>query len=196
MAGLHGGMKFLLVESQPGNARIMKDRLRTAGHEVVMCSDDAWDGPCRSVADAGACPLHEHVDLAVVAKPEQGADTLLEMGAVCAERRRIPVVRLDPQSAVDPVQFLTRAAAGGKDRMEAAYAAVVRHDLDGLHLHATVDATREPGRVQIVVGLSDAADAATRSRAADRARAAVRVFDPFVRSIDVSVEGPHQESTP
>jgi CheY-like chemotaxis protein len=188
-------MKVLLVESQPGNARTMKEQLRTAGHEVVMCSDDAWDGPCRSVADASACPLHEHVDLAVVAKPEEGPDTLLEMGAVCAERRRIPVVRLDPQTCADPVQFLTRAAAGGKDRMEAAYAAVVRADLGDLHLHATVEATREPDRVQIVVGFAEAADAATRSRAADRARAAVRTFDPFVRSIDVSVESPHEEAT-
>jgi hypothetical protein len=178
-------MKLLLVESQPGIARTVNDRLRDAGHDVVMCSDEYGDQPCRSVADGAACPLHEHVDLAVVAKADDSVDTLLEMGAVCAERYRIPVVRLDPKTCGDPVDFVRRSAAGGKDRVEAEYAAVVRANL--VDLDATVEATREPGRVQIVVGVDDATDATARSRAADRARAAVREFDPFVRSIDVSV---------
>lgn len=178
-------MKLLLVESQPGIARTLTTQLTDAGHDVVMCSDEVGDGPCRSVADGAACPLHEHVDLTLVAKPEAGVDTLLEMGAVCAERHRIPVVRVDPDACADPADFVRRAAAAGKDRVEAQYAAVVRADL--ADLGATVEATRESGRVQIVVGVGPTADSATRSRAADRARAAVRNFDPFVRSIDVSV---------
>lgn len=185
VAELHGAMRLLLVESQPGIARTINDRLRAAGHDVVMCSDEYGDDPCRSVADGAACPLHEHIDLAVVAKSDDSPDTLLEMGAVCAERYHIPVVRLDPKTCGDPIDLVRRSAAGGKDRVEAGYAAVVRANL--ADLEATVEVTREPGRIQIVVGVIDATDNTSRSRVADRARAAVRAFDPFVRSIDVSV---------
>lgn len=180
-------MRLLLVESQPGIARSINEQLQRAGHDVVTCSDEHGDEPCRSVAEGSACPLHAHVDLTVVAKAADSVDTLLEMGAVCAERYRIPVVRLDPATCVDPVEFVQRSAAVGKARTEAEYAAAVRDAL--VDLDASVEATRDPDRVSVVVGLHDPSDATERSRAADRARAAVREFDPFVRSIDVSVRG-------
>lgn len=178
-------MKLLLVESQPGIGRSLQEDLTAAGHHVATCYDAETNGPCRSVSCSAECPLDSHVDLAVVVRPDGGADTLFEMGAVCAERHRIPVVWIDPAAAVDAEERFRTAVAAGQDRIEVAYATAVRIALG--HPGAAVEATRDPDRVQITVTTPDPCDATTRASVADRARAAVRSYDPFVRTIDVSV---------
>jgi hypothetical protein len=181
-------MKLLLLESHPDLAATLKDELEQAGHEVATCSDADTGGPCRSVVSAGACPLATtYVDLAVVARRLHDADTLLEMGAVCAERHRSPVIHIDPTiPTVDVAGVVVRAAAAGKDRVEAAYSAAVRARLD--RPGTLVQSVRGPDsvRIEVVLDPDDAADPGRRAWVADRARAAVREYDPFVRTIDVS----------
>ena len=105
--------------------------------------------------------------------------------SVCSERRRVPVLRVEPTALDGLGERVERAVAAGHDRLEAAYAREVRAALssDG----ADVEAQRRPSRVHVSVTLPWPADARQRSRVADRARAAVRSYDPFVPVIDVSV---------
>lgn len=178
-------MKLLLLEAMPGIGRSIHEQLTAAGHLVSTCHDSETNGPCRSVSAGADCPLNSPVDLAVVVRPDGMADTLLEMGAVCAERHRIPVMWIDPATGAHPDDRVRIAAAAGHDRIEAAYATVVRIALG--RPAAGVEARRDPDRVQITVNLPQPADPATRATVADQARVAVRNYDPFVRTIDVSV---------
>jgi len=177
-------MKLLVLESEQGLARNVTTALARAGHQVATCTDPDNDSPCRSVDEPSGCPLDHPIDVAVVVRPAGAADTLREMGAVCAERHRVPVVRVEPTS-VDLERTVKAAAAAGKDRAEAACAAAVRAAL------ATGDVGVEVGRehdrtwVTVEVPEQDAHDVVW--TVADRAREAVRRYDPFVKSIDVSV---------
>ncbi len=180
-------MKLLFVEAKPGTATSVKDQLTAAGHQLVSCYDDETNGPCRSVASSAGCPLHSHIDLTVVARSAGEADTLFEMGGVCSELHRVPVVRVDPAGGDDVAGQVVAAAAAGRDRTEAAYAAAVRTALAPRDV--TVEAARYEGRVHVTVRLPVACDAHARSAVADRARAAIRDFDPFVSTIDISVIG-------
>ena len=177
-------MELLLVEAQPGKALLLRDRLTAAGHHVESCTDEDTGGPCRSVSVGVECPLRRHVDLAVVARGEGVDDSLFEMGAICAERHRVPVMCIDPAEP-DALDQIRVAAASGKDRLEARYAAEVRSALSE-HGVITVEAERQPDRVHVTVGVL-ASDARARAAVADRVREVVRRFDRYVSTIDVSV---------
>ncbi len=178
-------MNLLVVESRTGIATEMIERLQQAEHEVVMCADAQSDGPCRSVRTPADCPLNSHVDLCVVVRACDESDSLLEMGAVCAERHRTAVVRVDPANVPDVDLFVRRAAAAGRDIAEAEYASIVREALSDAE--AKVEAERSPGRVLIRLVLPDRFDRAQRAALADRARAVIRDFDVFVPTIDIAV---------
>src|SRR3954462_15581924 len=90
-------MRLLLLEPTPGIESIIATRLGAAGHDVAQCFDEVTGGPCRGVADDRLCPLHTPVDLTVVVRDAGSPALLGEMGAVCSERHRIPVMRVDPQ---------------------------------------------------------------------------------------------------
>lgn len=177
-------MKLLVLESEQGLARTVTSALTGAGHQVATCTDADSDSPCRNVDEPFGCPLDHPIDVAVVVRPLGSADTLREMGAVCAERRRVPVVRVEPTN-VDLEQTLRAAAAAGKDRTEAACAAAVRAALAPDEVR--VEVSRDHDRTSVRVDLSEqAADLAVWA-VADRAREAVRRYDPFVKAIDISV---------
>ncbi len=182
-------MKLLLIESAPGSASSVHQHLVSEGHEVLSCNDHDG-GPCRGVADHAQCPLHDHVDLAVVARPHDESHTLNEMGAVCAAQHRVPMVEVDPAWADDEMPSVSVAGALATRRVEAAYAAAVKHELsDSLgDTGCEVVVSRRPNRVHVAVHLAPN-DLTTNQMAtvADRARHAVRTHDPFVAGIDVSV---------
>lgn len=189
-------MKLLLIESRPGVATDLRCELEHAGHDVSSCYDADTNSPCRGVHEPSSCPLESrHVDLAVVARPRGEPDSLFEMGAVCAERHRSPVIHVDPTIPPRDVDTIVRrAAAAGKDRIEAAYSAVVRAALSSKPV-TTVETSREPARVQVTLSV-DSSDPHIRARLADNARAAVRAFDPFVSVIDVAVRDLATEDSP
>jgi hypothetical protein len=179
-------MKLLLIESAPGSAQTIHEHLLAQGHDVLSCND-SQGGPCRGVADHAECPLHGEVDLAVVARPhDEHQHTLNEMGAVCAAQHRIPTVEVDPALADDEMPSVEVAGALATRRVEAAYAAAVKHELGDVQ--ARVEAHRRAGRVHVTVHLPDVPTDHTKLAAvADRARHAIRTYDPFVPGIDVSV---------
>lgn len=180
-------MKVLLIESAPGAAGSLAHQLVDEGHTVVSCNDD-HGGPCRGVSDHVDCPLHEHVDLAVVARRQGAVATLNEMGSVCASQRRVPIVEVDPASVADEMPSVEVAGAVAARRVEAGYVAAVRHEiaLVAPDVHPDVSVHRSPGRVHVTLDLA-AGTTPTASALADRARHAVRTYDPFVAGIDVSV---------
>jgi len=177
-------MKLLVLESESGLARNVTTALTGAGHQVATCTDADNDSPCRSIDEPAGCPLDHPIDVAVVVRAQGSGDTLREMGAVCAERRHVPVIRVEPDNVgLEPA--VRAAAAAGKDRAEAACAAAVRAALAPLEV--SVEVGREPDRTWIRVALSEPDGDAAVWAVADKTREAVRRYDPFVRAIDVAV---------
>jgi hypothetical protein len=182
-------MKLLLIETEPGVAFPLEEQLLGDGHDVVQCNDE-FGGPCKGVADHTECPMHSHIDLAIVARTEQSDRTLNEMGAVCAEQHRIPLVQVDPHEPDTALEDLDATAANARRKVEAEYAAAVRRELlqAGVEHAVEVEVSRTPYRVAAVVHLPERYSLATQQAAlSDRARHAIRTHDPFVRVIDVSV---------
>jgi len=178
-------MKLLLIESTPGNATEISAHLAAEGHEVVSCADE-HGGPCRGTEHLGDCPLEGHIDLAIVTREHGAAHTLAEMGGVCATRRRVPMVEVDPSQVADELPSVAVAKAVATRSVEVAYAAAIRNELG--HLPAIVEVTRIPGRIHAKVQVPSSHDTAQGlSAIADRARHAVRTHDQFVAGIDVSV---------
>jgi len=180
-------MRILLTESSPGSAVTLREVLGAHGCDVVTCTDDR-DGPCRAIGSGQACPLDVPTDLALVARRPDETDTLFEMGAVCAERHRVPVAHIDPTVGRWTVADIVAEGAGGLDRAEAACAAVVRAALSSAMPGdaVTVEAHRTADGWQIQVGASDASSS-SRGTVANRASSAVRAHDPFAKVIDVAI---------
>jgi len=178
-------MKLLLIESTPGNASELNQRLSAEGHEVVHCADDKG-GHCRGAEYHSDCPLEGHVDLAILTREPGTPHSLSEMGSVCANRYRVPLVVVDPTQADDELPSVTVARAVANRVLETAYATAVRRELS--HLPTVVEVCRRVDSVRVNVQLPVSQNnPAAISAAADRARFAVRKHDPFVQSIDVAV---------
>jgi hypothetical protein len=197
-------MKVLLVEGAPGAGADAESALVGAGHTVVGCdAADPW-APCRGLDVVGDCPLDAgDVDVAVVARA--GDDlTPSERGALCAARRRVPVVLSgNPRHAVsfgpgthlagtDLLGTVREAAASGL-----AHAAAIRRDLliHGVVTPADVDGTdppvsfavhREPGRLRLTVRMP--ADEPRRPGITKAAQESLRRFDQWAAVIDVVLE--------
>ncbi|MEY4174564.1 MAG: hypothetical protein RI900_1729, partial [Actinomycetota bacterium] len=159
--------------------------LQAEGHEVLSCRDERG-GPCRGVARHHDCPLEHHVDMAIVAREPGSAHTLHEMGGVCAQGHRVPLVEVNPFDLADGLPSVAVASALATRRVEEGYSAAVRAAITSLP--AMVDVRREADRIHATIQIpAGAADRPAMTYAADRARAAIREHDPFVSCIDVSV---------
>ena len=183
--GVIAPMRLLLIESTPGNASELSEQLLAEGHDIVQCTDDEG-GPCRGAEHHAQCPLEQHVDLAILARHPESAHTLAEMGSVCANRHRVPLVVIDPTQTEDELPSVTVAGAIANRVVESAYAAAVRRELSNLPTIVEVRRLEDTVRVNVQLPASQNSPAAL-SAAADRARFAVRTHDPFVAHIDVSV---------
>jgi hypothetical protein len=181
-------MRLLLIESAPGIAFELEDRLAEDGHTVVSCNDE-FGGPCLGVTHEADCPLNTHVDLAILSRPEHSEPTLNEMGIVCARRHRVPIVRVDgPCAEADLAQpgEIERAAYRATSAVEHAFAVAIEEHLSEWDAVASV--RRFPYKVAVNVRVpAGRATAAQRGTIADRARAVARLHDPFVPVVDVAV---------
>jgi hypothetical protein len=179
-------MRLLLIESAPGNAHQIRTDLIDDGHEVLTC-DDGVGGPCRGVDHHEDCPLERHVDLAIVTRTQGDPHTLAEMGSVCAQRHRVPLVEVDPFEVADDMPSVAVATALATRKVEAAHASAVRAELRDVA--AIVDVRRETNRVHATVQVpaSQGGTAQQMSAIADRTRHALREHDQFVSQIDVAV---------
>ena len=174
----------LLIESSPGIAATLYRRLLRDGHDVVSCND-SHNGPCRGAESNDACPLSNHIDIAVLAREPHVAPSLNEMGSVCALRHRIPLVTLYPGDEFGPGVSTEIRAAVARREVEAAYVAAVRHELG--HTVDDIEVHREHNRIHVRLTIFDTPSAQAVGMIADRARDAVREHDRYTPVIDVSV---------
>lgn len=177
-------MDVLLIESSPGIATSLQHRLIRDGHDVVSCND-SHGGPCRGVESSDACPLDKHVDIAVLAREVGVAPSLNEMGSICAQRHRVPLVTLYPGDEFGPGLSTEIAAAVAQREIESGYVAAVRRQLG--HVVGDITVVREHSRIHVTLTISKVADAQAISTIGDRARQAVREHDRHTPVIDVSV---------
>lgn len=197
-------MKVLLVEGARGAGALAESELVADGHTVVGCDAADPSAPCRGLDVIDECPLDDgHVDVAVVAR---ATETLVssERGALCAARRRVPVVITgNPKYALsfgpgthlagDDLTATCRTAAVSG----AAHAAAVRRELliDGVLQPADVDdhdplvsfeVRREPRRLRLTISLP--AGEPRRPGIVKAAHEALRRFDQWATVIDVVVD--------
>jgi hypothetical protein len=194
-------MKVLVLESHRGASTTASALLEGAGHTIVRC-DGRHGSPCRGLDDDGDCPLDgDDVSVAVVAHAG-GSLAPAEHGALCAARRRVPLVSTGYLGGETPFGGL--ASASGADLVarceEAArsggrHADAVRRDLLGLGVIGA-DEVGDSGAVQITVERSPRRlELTLRIPAGDQRQAgvvkaateALRRFDPHVPVIDVRV---------
>ncbi len=195
-------MKVLLVEGQPGEGAAAEARLRAAGHEVVGCGAiEPW-APCRGLQTMSDCPLDAgDVDVAVVSRTD-GDMAVSERGALCAARRRIPVVVDGPAQLAVSFGPVTHIAGGdllasctAAARSGSAHAAAVRRELlmSGVVTATDVETKavafevdREHGRLRLTIRIApdDPRSASIRKSAAE----ALRRFDQWTPVIDVVVQ--------
>jgi hypothetical protein len=193
-------MRILLIESSPGRGTEVAASLAEAGHEIQRCFDDPADHLCRGALDTHACPLEQHVDVAVVVHGEAvNTPSLYEMAGVCAVRHRVPLVSAlsnagDPFAAVaspargDVVSAVRHAATepsdGAADAVRLALA-----DLPALagYPPVPVHVQREHGRLRLELDLPADIEAAAREAAMTWAVRAARNYDGSIPVIDVVV---------
>jgi hypothetical protein len=184
----------LFSETVTTAAGLAASSLHAAGHVVHRCHDQRDLGLACAALRGGACPLEaEPIDVAVTVRTEEGVRPQIgDDGVFCAIRRRVPVV---VAGAVRTHPFLrfphTRASAGQSlvESVDAAVATLADHTrvatleaqrCVGPDAMATV--TRRHGGLFIELdGVGE-----KRERAAVRVAGAVRAFDPYAPSIDVS----------
>lgn len=196
-------MKVLLVEGAPGAGAGAQSELVGAGHTVVGCEADDSSAPCRGLDVVSHCPLDDgDIDVAVVARVDRDM-VPSERGALCAARRRVPVVLTgDPRHAVS---FGPGTHLAGGDLLSAcqvaagsglAHAAAIRRellingvvtadDVDGPDPRITFEVRREPRRLRMTVTLPE--DEPRESGITKAAQEALRRFDQWSTVIDVVV---------
>ena len=88
------GLHVLMAEADSAPARQVADALTEAGHAVHPCHDRDEVGLACAALRGRGCPLEDRpVDIAVLVRPRTRPEpTLVEQGALCAARRRIPLV--------------------------------------------------------------------------------------------------------
>lgn len=196
-------MRILLVEGEPGVANEIHAELDAAGHRVTGCDPADPSVPCRGLDNVGDCPLDAgEIDVAVVGR-RGGPLTVSERGALCASRRRIPVVVAgDPRSAVsfgpgthmardDLLGACERAAVSGAAHVAAVQrtllisGAIRLADLEGDDARVAIEVSREPSRLRMVVRVPG--DDLRAASIAKSAAEALRRFDPYTTVIDVVV---------
>jgi hypothetical protein len=177
-------MDVLVIESSPGIATTLQNRLTRDGHEVISCND--WrGGPCKGVESNDSCPLSNHIDLAILARERGASPSLNEMGSVCARQHRVPLVTLYPGDEFGPGASTEVAAAVARREVEAAYVAAIRRQLR--HGVDDIAVQREYQRVHVTITVDKAMSAQTICRLVDRARQAIRHHDAHTPTIDISV---------
>jgi hypothetical protein len=177
-------MDVLLVESTPGIATSLQQRLIRDGHEVISCND-SHNGPCRGVESTESCPMDQHIDVAVLARERGVAPTLNEMGSVCALRHRVPLVTLYPGDEFGPGASTEVTAAVARREVEAGYVAVIRREVG--HAVEDISVLREHQRIHVTLTISTPSSAQAIGMLADRASHAVREHDSHTPVVDVSV---------
>jgi hypothetical protein len=197
-------MQVLMPETASPQARLVAAELEAAGHEIWRCHDDPVGSPCRAIRGA-PCPLDvAAIEVAVTARSSPTADVLpTEDGILCATRRRLPVVvagatRGHPFRAAATVEagtagtadVVAAVATGVAPEHTAVATEALRRHLPAEHAGAAraVVRRRAGGGLRVTVSATPAVPRSALLGAATRVAAALRTFDPWSPSLDVSIE--------
>jgi hypothetical protein len=190
-------MRILLLGRPGPDLRAAAEILSSAGHDTTDCFSGPASWACRA-AD-GPCPLDAHTDVAVAAR-QQDEPSYDGQGAVCARRRRVPIVAIGAERS-DGIFALADAVVhdadsdlvAACDRLargpSAAHTRAARRALaDQVRPDEVVDVTvdRRPGGLHAWMSTS-VEDRNRRNALVDRVRAGLARFDPEARGIGVSV---------
>jgi hypothetical protein len=197
-------MRVLLLESHPGVANNALAQLTAAGYTVTRCDTADRNYPCRGLAAGGACPLDEHVDVAVLV--QEFGTRHVEHGAVCAARSRVPIVEVDGADLEKRLPITSWTTVAERDLIDEcervrhdgrAHAGAVQDRLLGLGVLTPADLARPGGIVAIDVERGSLGlrmtltfDQSARNRETEIVRAAtqaLRDFDRRAPVIDVVV---------
>jgi hypothetical protein len=201
-------MRVLVVGTSNGAVEHTSDVLRDAGHDVTGCHRaERAAFPCRGLR-GDACPLDgPGVDVVVTARNRRANDGMwltpapLEDGAVCALRRRVPMVvhgltSMHPfaewaaatsheddelLAVVDEVARMPMPAHSDLAR-ETARQVVQTSGLPGVGVDAAV--RRIDGRLRVTLTLPPGAESVETGVTA-KVLGALRRFDPDARGIDL-----------
>lgn len=113
-------VKVLVLESEPGAARRVEERLHEAGHQTVRCHELGLPAfPCNGLIDE--CPLHadDSVDCALTVRGHvRPSPAPTEDGVACAIREGVPVLAAG-RTALNPFAPWLAADIGEDDVVEA-----------------------------------------------------------------------------
>jgi hypothetical protein len=198
-------MRTLVVGTVPSALEAAVTQLAEAAHDVVRCHDPgAGPFPCRALREGQTCPLEaEPVDVAVTVRSRAWPRlSRFEDGALCALRRRIPLV-VAGTTALQPFgRWSSRTVEDGADLVTACEAAAAAPQMEhgevtrqaarqflvaagrDVDVEATVWRRRGGLRAEITLpaGCADLA-----AKLAARVTSALRQFDRSAAGIDVGV---------
>lgn len=182
--------------------------IEAGGHTVHSCVRDDGALPCAALVGQ-PCPLDEApVDIAVDAHNPDGRAGVYGDGALCAVRRRIPLV-LTGDASSHPLAPWAAAVAGSDPR--AGVAAVIGRALAGhtaaarkallheLHMQGTVsdsaevEVFRRPGRLLVELRTDTSMSRTQAERLATHVAQAVRLYDRWAPKLDVTVRRTGEE---
>lgn len=192
-----------MPEAASPQARSVAAQLEAAGHHVWRCRDDAG-AACRAI-QGQPCPLDAApIEVAVAVRPWASPEPLpTEDGILCATRRHLPVViagaaRGHPFRAAATVEESTAEVAAvvasvatdvSPEHTAVATEALRRH-LPSEHADGAraVVRRRAGGGLRVTITTSPSVPRAVVMAAVIRVAAALRAFDPWSASLDVSIE--------
>jgi hypothetical protein len=198
-------MRVLVVGTVPSAIEAAVTQIVDAGHEVARCHESGEGAfPCAALSEGRACPLEgTPVDVAVTVRDRAWPrPSPFEDGAICALRRRIPLV-VAGSTALQPFErWSSRTLEDGSDLVaaceEAAAAPLPEHGevarqaatqvITAPGLHGDVEATvwRRRGALQVEITVP-AGGADLTTKVAARVTGALREFDGFATAINVTV---------
>jgi hypothetical protein len=201
-------MRVLVVGTVPSAIEAAVTQIVAAGHEVARCHESGEGAfPCAALNEGRACPLEgTPVDVAVTVRDRAWPrPSPFEDGAICALRRRIPLV-VAGRTALQPFERWSSRTLDGSGLVaaceEAAAAPLPGHGEAArqaasqvITAPGDVEATvwRRHGALQVEITVpADCADLTT--KVAARVTGALRAFDGFATAINVTVAeaGPTQ----
>jgi len=198
-------MHVLVPDATSAPARHVAASLAARGHVVHHCSGAQDPTGCAALA-GHRCPLDEQpVDVAVEVVPS-GAGRPGEGGALCAARRRIPLVlagdvaghpllpwAASAQQSLDVAATAEHVAADPLPQHTLVAERAARSELGqhvGVRAALRASVHRRNGALRVDVWVDPAMGRAPAERLATHVVQAVRQLDPWARGIDAVVHGP------
>lgn len=196
-------MHVLMPQATFPSARVAAESLQDAGHVVHLCHDPAERGFSCAALRGRPCPMEvAPIDVALVVRGAPSPEPhRLEDGAMCAVRRKVPLVvagslvgnpfrrwAATEHAGFDATSAVERIAKEPlPEHTEVATGVLVHVLVHGGHepAHALAEVTRVHGGLRVQFDVKPQPPRRLVETAAVRVVGAVREVDPWAASIDV-----------